>query len=330
MTEQKCIGCEIVKPVSEFHRSKIYKSGYYSRCKECRNADYRQKVKTAEPKVQSKICSGCKVLKPASDFQKQQSNADGLCGKCKDCYAADRKTRKDKWREIPLNLPAEKSCIRCKVSKSYSEFNKHSGEKDGHCRYCMDCDRQIQRSFYDRKREANDQQWRQRQRQNQKASHDRRTPQKKEQDLTRAREWRKSNPRKSSQLSKEWRRKNKERNSQTKRRWFEKNTLRYYIAIKRWKQNNPERDRLRAKRGFHARRAKLLSGGTFTNEQWLSLCNKYGNTCLCCAKQKPLTIDHVIPVSKGGANTIDNLQPLCMTCNLRKGTKSTDYRPITS
>lgn len=74
------------------------------------------------------------------------------------------------------------------------------------------------------------------------------------------------------------------------------------------------------------RKALKYQGGSFTEQEWLDLCARYGDLCLCCKEQKLLTVDHVQPLSKGGLNTIDNIQPLCGSCNSRKRDRYIDYR----
>lgn len=67
----------------------------------------------------------------------------------------------------------------------------------------------------------------------------------------------------------------------------------------------------------------------FTIVEWVELCLKYDCKCLCCGKAATLSPDHIVPLSKGGMNTIDNIQPLCGRCNMSKnGRRSTDYRRI--
>lgn len=71
-----------------------------------------------------------------------------------------------------------------------------------------------------------------------------------------------------------------------------------------------------------AKRRKVV--GSFTFEQWEELKKQYFFTCLGCKKVEPeikLTIDHIIPITKGGNNYIDNIQPLCGSCNARKSNK---------
>lgn len=41
--------------------------------------------------------------------------------------------------------------------------------------------------------------------------------------------------------------------------------------------------------------------------------------CAHCGSADRLEIDHIIPVSRGGKTELQNLQPLCKPCNLRKG-----------
>ena len=96
----------------------------------------------------------------------------------------------------------------------------------------------------------------------------------------------------------------------------------------RWNHLNWDRYMANQLAGKHARRARLQqNGGSYTFKEWRELCDKYGNACLCCGKKSLLTVDHVKPIILGGSNFIDNLQPLCITCNLKKGKKEIDYRP---
>ena len=73
----------------------------------------------------------------------------------------------------------------------------------------------------------------------------------------------------------------------------------------------------------HHRRDQMR--GVWTPEEWAAVCEQYGNVCLACGKPE-VTVDHVVPISLGGSNTIENLQPLCRSCNCRKQNKVVDYR----
>ena len=42
-------------------------------------------------------------------------------------------------------------------------------------------------------------------------------------------------------------------------------------------------------------------------------------TCLYCGAGKNLTFDHVIPKSKGGQTSWENVASACSTCNVKKG-----------
>ena len=46
-----------------------------------------------------------------------------------------------------------------------------------------------------------------------------------------------------------------------------------------------------------------------------------GWRCVQCGSQEELQLDHIIPYSRGGATTYENLQVLCGHCNREKGSK---------
>ena len=64
--------------------------------------------------------------------------------------------------------------------------------------------------------------------------------------------------------------------------------------------------------------------------QWVPMMRFYApnNVCLSCVEVKDNFVpDHIMPVSKNGTHYIDNIQPLCFSCNSSKKDKTIDYRP---
>ncbi len=60
--------------------------------------------------------------------------------------------------------------------------------------------------------------------------------------------------------------------------------------------------------------------GKVTNRMRFFIYERDGYRCQICGRRTDdLEIDHIIPISRGGKSTPDNLQTLCHRCNYRKG-----------
>jgi 5-methylcytosine-specific restriction endonuclease McrA len=79
------------------------------------------------------------------------------------------------------------------------------------------------------------------------------------------------------------------------------------------------RYRMRRAVNTQNRRCRALGvPGTLTVNDWKATCEHHNHLCANCGQEKPLAIDHIIAISKGGMNTAENIQPLCRSCNSRK------------
>jgi len=125
------------------------------------------------------------------------------------------------------------------------------------------------------------------------------------------------------------------------RKYYSENREASKLTRKRWRQGRPvprklaEAEKYYREIAFHQNRRARLQGvpGTFTGLEFQRLCEAFNMQCARCGKlateEKLMTADHVVPISVGGANVIANLQPLCLSCNSKKGDKIADYRTKT-
>ncbi len=78
----------------------------------------------------------------------------------------------------------------------------------------------------------------------------------------------------------------------------------------------------------HTRRAAYADAtGTFTWMDFYEKCAIQEWKCTYCKQEKKLEPDHIIPISRGGTNNLENITPACRECNSQKRAKTLEeYR----
>lgn len=294
-----CKRCGAWKLLSDYHKDRTRPDGYYDRCKACKRA-----ADLARPRatVASKVCCGCGDEKPAGAFYKNGRSPDGLqrlCIACRKAYHRDYYQRraehvKGKARRWKQANPERKRAL----DKSYREQH---GE----------CIRQYLRRWHsansERLKPIKRADYRNNLARYRQYFHDRYWA-----DPERAR----------ARARQDYRNHRESRLAACQQHYLLHRDQRLARAAV-WKRNN--RDRVQAL--HHRRRArKLAAEGSYTATEWQALCAWFGNRCLACGTEGPLTVDHVIALARGGSNFIGNLQPLCGPCNSRKNARHADYR----
>lgn len=91
------------------------------------------------------------------------------------------------------------------------------------------------------------------------------------------------------------------------------------LALVRDRDRRRQRKLERAHTALALDRDPVQRRQTVTREVRLAVFERDGGRCVECDSNFDLQYDHLIPVSMGGATTVENLRLLCAPCNQRKG-----------
>ena len=200
------------------------------------------------------------------------------------------------------NLPL-KRCSTCREHKSLDNFNKDKSRKDGFSWRCKPCHAEMNKK-YGKTPEAKEMA-----RLKSKAKYHAN----KEEINAKARENRAKNPEIKRTYARNWRADRKDIVNQNQ---------------KQWRLNNPGKVKESTRKNKNRRRGAKVEN--YTTEQALSL---YGSDCYLCSKpidldaprwtaiegwENGLHLDHVIRISEGGKDCLENVRPSHGLCNLQR------------
>jgi hypothetical protein len=250
------------------------------------------------------ICGDCNQLLLTNCFYRTKTRKCGYSTYCKTCQNA----RARAWQKLhPEQCLANTQNWRAKNPQSKKERGIYP--VDGKLS-CIDCEQQLPVSAFC----VN---------QNRKCGYNNIC---RSCNNTRMKAWRAKRRGYVAYYQKEWRAKNAEH-------------LKQYDINRYWSDPEYHRSRIsdtmatpegRAKRVLWEQQRRSRAFGVvndLTTAQWHVLLEYYNYCCLACGRDDvPLTRDHIVPLTKGGALTLSNVQPLCRPCNASKKQKVIDYR----
>lgn len=364
---KRCPQCGEWKVFAEFGANKRTKTGRESWCLICsrkrisewgfRNRKTVSERKRAKRKpkripihrlendVKQKRCYKCREWKGLEEFHVSTRSADGRQASCKSCQSliarnfADKHRERLNWRYADAlleNPNLTKVCTGCGREKTHTEFSRGAG-KYGLQPKCKEC-QSAERSAY----------WFAHKEQIMEQKRLRLGIKKRES----CRKTEGGIELKKCSSCKRWQTLDNFRPNA--RRWdgldnrcvfcdkirkHQRRVHRFQLCMKRSTDGKYVLDQrklalLEGRIDNQNRRAEAYSvAGRLTGRQFIELCEHFGFRCIhpghwAVLPLEQLTPDHVVPIAKGGGNTIADIQPLCAYHNRKKNARIIDYRPL--
>ena len=108
------------------------------------------------------------------------------------------------------------------------------------------------------------------------------------------------------------------------RDWYQRNRELALETSREWSKANRHRRTL-----YQRARQKQLDQSAWTREDFARARELLDGACAYCGSTENLTLDHVVPLSREGSHTIENLVAACRPCNSRKGARDElEYRAL--
>lgn len=299
-----CNLCGQEKPLIEYSKNKKSNYGRQYTCKECsREYQKRQREERKTNGVvvpQIKRCSRCNEFKPSSAFYTDITAANGLSSQCRECTL---RGLKEKLGRPKFVFPdGHRRCKQCKGVKPQSEFPPNRGKKSK----CLECLAGNKEKMH--------------------AEAMARSAEVRLRARERTKEYHRVHREELRQKGKDYYKENQDRLKAQAVEYYWENRASALAQKKKWAKENIDVIRKKARQ-----RAIIENGlpGSYSEQQWQTLCEMFNKRCPSCGKHRKLTVDHIIPITRdGSSNWITNIQPLCLSCNAAKGNRhDTDYRP---
>jgi 5-methylcytosine-specific restriction endonuclease McrA len=257
-----------------------------------------------------KRCGHCRKMLPLGSFAKNRSMDDGLQHYCRICSkAAKQRYRQSEKGKLTVRRYDRRPSL-AKYTKSekfkIQQRRYHQSEKGR-----ITARRATQRHRQTEQGKLYEQQYR---RSEERKLSLRRYEKSEKGQLTKKRNWQSE---KSRVRARDYREAHKEKHELYYRAWL----------------RTPEGKEYMIRRNYQ-RRASILqtpSEQLLTPTEWREIKRQFHNVCAYCGIPESVTVkltrDHLIPVSKSGLHTKENIVPACQPCNAKKGAKLLHHLP---